>query len=183
MNKDLLKTLQDKTYELEGLLMLILGRDDRTEALLPLVGAKIDELTALGKRLKDSPEEKETAEAEEDGDTAGYYDLTDKDVPIASVETSREPDYAGEAFERQTYAETAPRETRRRRPVFCINDRFRFKRELFNGSDAEFNDMLDKVAGMDSYEEAEHYFIAVKGLDPENETTADFLEILKTYYE
>ena len=43
--------------------------------------------------------------------------------------------------------------------------------------------MLDKVAGMDSYEEAERYFIAVKGLDPENETTADFLEILKTYYE
>ncbi len=47
----------------------------------------------------------------------------------------------------------------RGRLVFTINDRFRFKRELFNNSDINFNETLARVASMEGYEEAEDYFV------------------------
>lgn len=69
------------------------------------------------------------------------------------------------------------------KPAFCINDRFRFRRELFGNSDAEFNATMDHVVTMDDYEEAEDYFLGDLGWDIENPEVADFMSIIRNYFE
>lgn len=66
--------------------------------------------------------------------------------------------------------------------VFTINDRYRFKRDLFCNSDADFNTTLALVASMDSYDEAEDYFLGELQWNPKREEVMDFLEILKNYF-
>lgn len=69
------------------------------------------------------------------------------------------------------------------KPAFCLNDRFRFKRELFGNSDAEFSSAMNMIAAMDSYDEAEEYFIGELEWDEENPEVVDFMEIIKGYFE
>ena len=69
------------------------------------------------------------------------------------------------------------------KPAFCINDRFRFRRELFGNSDAAFNSAMDLVATMDDYQEAEDYFLADLGWDTEKPEVMDFMAIIRTYFE
>ena len=66
--------------------------------------------------------------------------------------------------------------------VFSVNDRFRFKKELFGGSDADFNTALTFVASMDNFEEAEDYFINELSLDPSNGSVVDFLKVVRKYF-
>ncbi|MDE6143643.1 MAG: hypothetical protein K2F94_06175 [Muribaculaceae bacterium] len=70
----------------------------------------------------------------------------------------------------------------RGRLVFSINDRYRFKRELFGNSDADFNNTLALVASMESYDETEDYFLGELQWNPQREEVIDFLEILKKYH-
>ncbi len=70
----------------------------------------------------------------------------------------------------------------RGRLVFSINDRYRFRRELFNGSDVDFNTTLSLVASMDDYEEAADYFLDELQWDEKSPDVVDFLEILKNYF-
>lgn len=67
-------------------------------------------------------------------------------------------------------------------PAFCLNDRFRFRRSIFGGSDAEFNATMTHIASLDDYSEAEEFFLTDMGLDPADEDVADFLEIIRNYF-
>lgn len=67
-------------------------------------------------------------------------------------------------------------------PAFCLNDRFRFRRSIFGGSDAEFNTTMTHIASLDNYSEAEDFFLTDMGLDPADEDVADFLEIIRNYF-
>lgn len=69
------------------------------------------------------------------------------------------------------------------KPAFCINDRFRFRRELFGNSDAEFSAAMDLVATMDDYDEAEAYFFVERGWNPEQPEVMDFMAIIRNYFE
>lgn len=73
--------------------------------------------------------------------------------------------------------------TPREKPAFCLNDRFRFRRELFGNSDADFSSAMNMIAAMDGYDDAEEYFIDTLGWDPENPEVADFMDIIKGYFE
>ena len=68
-------------------------------------------------------------------------------------------------------------------PVFSINDRFLYSRELFGGRVADFEAALKEVASMESFEEAEEYLTSEWGLDPESQTVADFLAVISNYFE
>lgn len=59
-----------------------------------------------------------------------------------------------------------------------LNDKFRFRRELFNGSDIEMNDTLQLIASMGSEEEAREYLIDDLQFDPESPTVKDFLDVI-----
>lgn len=62
--------------------------------------------------------------------------------------------------------------------AFTLNDRFRFRRELFGGNDADFTETLTLLADMDSYDEAAGYLCDDMMWDPENPEVSAFLEIL-----
>ena len=87
------------------------------------------------------------------------------------------------SVEPQLTVAAAPAAASVRRPVFCLNDRFRFRRALFGGSDAEFNAVLDRVASMSGMEEVEDYIYGTLGLEPDSDDTADFMETVRTYFE
>lgn len=194
----ILNQLQDKVYELEGLLMLALSREDKRDAICALIKSKIKEIDTIGNLLNNEVvwDEAETeedeimadmpeSEAEEDK-TMEFMPLADieKDVAEGDMPEDEEEEVPEDENHPEVYDKEPERPKRSRRsPVFCINDRFRFRRELFHGSDEAFNDMLDKVSVMYDYDDAEAYFIGIKGMDPEDETVADFLDILKAYYE
>ena len=66
--------------------------------------------------------------------------------------------------------------------VFSINDKFRFRRALFENSDVEFNNTLVLVASMENYDEAEDYFLNEKNWESGDEDVKDFLDIIKRYF-
>lgn len=175
MEKDKLKSLLDAAFEFEGMLRLALDRGE--DAVL---NGKIEESALNLRKTIESvyPEEKPEAEIKENkieteisGDI--FYEMDDEEeVPAVSGEIS-ETD--GVSAERQV--------AEKRKPVFSINDRFRFRRELFSNSDSDFNDALDMLASMDCYEEAEDYFYNNLEWDMDNPEVCAFMEIVARYFE
>lgn len=68
------------------------------------------------------------------------------------------------------------------KPAFTLNDRFRFRRELFGNSDAEYSSAMDLIASMEGYEEAEEYFLDELGWSLENPEVKDFMDIIQKYF-
>lgn len=72
-----------------------------------------------------------------------------------------------------------------RRPVssvFNLNDKFRFRRELFGNSDAQYVECLDILSAMSSLDEAREYLLDDLKWDADNEDVKAFLELLANYY-
>ena len=67
------------------------------------------------------------------------------------------------------------------RRAFTLNDKFRFRRTLFGGSDERFGEVLDRLEVLGSYAEAEGYLCGV--LDTEPEEYEDFMTIIKAHYQ
>ncbi|MDE5664068.1 MAG: hypothetical protein K2I37_08560 [Muribaculaceae bacterium] len=67
-------------------------------------------------------------------------------------------------------------------PVFSINDRFLFSRELFGGNVADFESALKEVAGMECYEEAEEYFYTDWKFDSESPVVGEFLAVIAKFF-
>ena len=63
--------------------------------------------------------------------------------------------------------------------AFTLNDKFRFRRELFNGDDDDFADTLSLLAHMPSYAEAADYLTNDLLWDTRNPNVEDFLATLK----
>ncbi|MDE6086310.1 MAG: hypothetical protein K2G40_07935 [Muribaculaceae bacterium] len=75
--------------------------------------------------------------------------------------------------------------TASRRPVssvFNLNDKFRFRRELFGNSDAQYVECLDLLSAMTSIDEAQEYLYDDLQWDPDNEDVKAFIELLSNYY-
>ncbi len=66
--------------------------------------------------------------------------------------------------------------------AFSLNDTFRFRRELFGNSAADMNDAIDLVNAMNSYDEAEDYFINDLGWDAESDEVREFMEIIRNHF-
>lgn len=192
-----IKNLKDKIYELEGLLELAQLREEKIDELAPLIKARLAGLRANGadgtnepnepnsissKDSKDSKDLKEPIRTEitEFSDTLDFAEELEK--PAEDTEKSEEE--PEKISEEPTATSAKPKSGGTgRKPAFCLNDRFRFRRELFSNSDSEFSEALGRVACMDSYDEAEDYFIGSLGWDPENPEVVDFLEIIRIYFE
>jgi len=66
------------------------------------------------------------------------------------------------------------------RRAFTLNDKFRFRRTLFDGSDARFSEVLDAIEGMDTYRDAERYLAGV--IDMDCEDSEDFMNIVNAHF-
>ncbi len=72
-----------------------------------------------------------------------------------------------------------------RRPVssiFNLNDKFRFRRELFGNSEIAYVECLNMLSAMYSLDEATDYLYEDLNWDPNNEDVKSFVELLKNYY-
>lgn len=66
--------------------------------------------------------------------------------------------------------------------AFTLNDKFRFRRELFGGDDRAFEDTLAILADMPSYDDACDFIYNDMMLDEKNPDVADFMAVLKECY-
>ena len=66
--------------------------------------------------------------------------------------------------------------------AFSLNDRFRFRRELFENSELEMNNTLNLVAAMNAYTEAEDYFYGDLEWDKDSPEVSDFMAIIKSNF-
>lgn len=91
----------------------------------------------------------------------------------------------------QHFAEPEPSESEapttplRRIPIrnyLTINDKYLFRREVFDGNGQEFEDTLNLFEAMHSYAEAEEYIYEDLMLDPDNADVKAFMEIVHNYF-
>lgn len=206
MEKFDFESLKDAVYEFEGLLELACLREDKIDALLPLMKNKLDLINAyFNEDLsgEDDPEEMSEGEEQEEQET---------DISVEDETVESEPDHESEVdnelfvitpgidpieeddedlpLHRVSDGMTEGKKRQESshgssvtKPAFCINDRFRFRRELFNNSDKDFDAAMNLVATMENYDEAEDYFIGESGWDMETPEVADFMAIIRNYFE
>lgn len=68
------------------------------------------------------------------------------------------------------------------RHAISLNDSFRFAREIFGGDTARMNEVIRQLGAAPSLEKALELFSSTVNPDEENETVADFIELLKKYF-
>lgn len=66
--------------------------------------------------------------------------------------------------------------------AFTINDKFRFRRELFRNSQEEFDETLYVIAQMNNFDEAEEYFYNDLCWNPESEDVKEFMDVVKKHF-
>lgn len=171
-----LRNLLDKIYELEGLVHLSLKRDELSSEILRLVSKKGAE---IGNICNELSAEKNVVSKNDVNQDASFnleeYSL-EEDSLSHDIESSLNSDIPKEKQPKKSL------ERQRGRLVFSLNDRFRFKKELFEDSDADFNNTLALIASMEDFDEAEDYFINEERMDKNNPVVREFLVIIKRYF-
>ena len=185
---DNIDQLINLTLELEGLLMLKRERSEMAPAELDkLIRAKSQQINSMiGEGQADIPKacpctQPTSEEAVEEtivpSEDVNSHQAVDKVV----VEEDVQPAAPDEPVTVEQPAEKAAVDV----PVvdlrkgMALNDKFLFRRELFNGNEAEFNDTLKLLAGMESIDDVKDYLFNDLCLDPTSETVQHFIEIVQ----
>lgn len=188
----------DLCFEIEGLLALMLKRENETpEKVESLLKQKIAELSELSGVCQCAPdadvnEIAQSAELEEKEDSEGMVEAaensTASEASTANVFAPEEPEGAEDlpvdsAFSEETEViEPADDDTSgsndNLEPIsLTLNDKFRFRRELFGNNAAELSDALDVVNAVSSQAELDDYFYNDLCWDPENPDVKDFMAL------
>ena len=133
---------------------------------------------------QETPEE-ETGEEEVVAveETVPAEEVTLASEPATSVEQpapAEEPvTEAAPVAELRLDEKLARQNSRDLRKAFSLNDRFRFRRELFGNSDERMNEALRAVESMATIDEAHDYFYNTLGLDKTSTDVADFIAVIE----
>ena len=133
---------------------------------------------------QETPEE-ETGEEELVAleETVPAEEVTLASEPATSVEQrapAEEPvSEAAPVAELRLDEKLARQNSRDLRKAFSLNDRFRFRRELFGNSDERMNEALHAVESMATIDEAHDYFYNSLGLDKTSTDVADFIAVIE----
>lgn len=133
---------------------------------------------------QETPEE-ETGEEELVAleETVPAEEVTLASEPATSVEQpapAEEPvTEAAPVAELRLDEKLARQNSRDLRKAFSLNDRFRFRRELFGNSDERMNEALRAVKPMATIDEAHDYFYNTLGLDKTSTDVADFIAVIE----
>ena len=133
---------------------------------------------------QETPEE-ETGEEELVAleETVPAEEVTLASEPATSVEQpapAEEPvTEAAPVAELRLDEKLARQNSRDLRKAFSLNDRFRFRRELFGNSDERMNEALRAVKSMAAIDEAHDYFYNTLGLDKTSTDVADFIAVIE----
>lgn len=182
MRKEDIKRLQELAFELEGLIGLAVDRPDMEARLPELVRNKLRAMEVLLPSDTLPQFEEEMAVADSEPELVAEPELEVEPEFEAEPEVETEPDLEAEVEAEERVEPDVPRVGESRAPVFSVNDRFRFIRELFGGSRDAFDGALTQIAACDSYDEAEEYVLSDLELDPELPATQEFLTLIARYF-
>lgn len=182
--KEIYCNLLDKVHQLEGLLIEAVTKKNIKEDTDSKISALINELNTLSKtRAKNkagndeipyfNPSKKFKEKKESESAFSAFYALEDDDDEVTAKDNS-------DVIEKPNVEEN--RVLKRRKPVFSLNDRFLFARELFGGDMKRFDRTVDALSEKKSYQEAEEYLKHDVHLNPEDPTSASFLELIRRYF-
>ena len=138
------------------------------------------ELRAILASLTETSETSETPDQSDQSDQSDMSDKSDESDQSDRSDSSDQP----EATASTEIAETIipePHAATDLRKAFTINDRFRFRRELFGGDDKAFVAAIDRMNQCSDYSEIEA-FISTFGWPADNEDAMAFKEIVSTFY-
>lgn len=187
--------------EIEGLLLLLQRRGDLVHPeVASLLNKKISELAQLAGNVKIAPVP--VAESDHHNVVTPHASLDSTpakaEEPIAtstSLPEVKEPEVAPESKPAvsEVVEEVVPHVSNLLHeehakavsdvtPKFTINDRFRFRKELFDGDGSAFDEALATIASMSSAKEIEEYLSDDLCLDLENQDVADFLTIVTSRF-
>lgn len=107
---------------------------------------------------------------------------TDNTVQQPKISTTINDILSGRPGELRVDEMLSRREARNLRKAFTLNDKFRFRRELFGNNDELFGQTLDTLQQMTSYQQAVEYLEHNMGWDVKNEDVVDFLSIIKNHF-
>lgn len=74
------------------------------------------------------------------------------------------------------------RQAKELRKAFSLNDRFRFRRELFGNSDVTMNDTLNLIDTMTDYNEAAEYLFQDLGWSVDEPVVQEFLQLIERHF-
>lgn len=194
MNSDTTSIL-NICLEIEGLLCLLERRGDATHKnVTQLLRSKSAALRDAVERLSES----DFTECDE-GDMASIAEdtaIVPDTIPACSIELESKPEKESAetvvenvvkkmeepkaeasslAVEKAAINDAVPIE-------LTINDKFRFRRELFGNSDVDLAEALQVAASMASAEEAEDYFYNDLCFDPEKDVVKDFIRVVTSRF-
>lgn len=107
-----------------------------------------------------------------------------------NVQDETHPDCAPDAMEVNEATDTAaerelpqPATTHASdlRKMFTINDRFRFRRELFGGNDDVFNTVIRQLSASPTFADAESY-ISSLDFDKDSDIAKEFIAVVSTHF-
>lgn len=200
------------TFEIEGLLTLARQRGNEIpSSVLQLVKEKaalLDEMAAAI-RLPETESDDEAialSAEEEQIEDADPFDVDDEEevetpvetapeqpaeIPVVDEELTVGDDTQAEVEEEAgddaplTLADRLSIDQAKSKDIkraFTLNDRFRFKRELFGNSESDFADALNVIAAMSTYEEAEEYFYNDLCWSADNDEVKDFMAVVRNHF-
>jgi len=191
--------LLNLTFEIEGLLMLWRERGENTPAEVePMLRNKVASLNAAIGCMETS--DLKNGSISVDNDLADNV-TNDNELPTISElsignepekESSSTADSVSHDIEIKSNADQpatmrldeklAMAGARDIRRAFTVNDRFRFRRELFSNSESRLADALDIISAMSSLDEAEDYFYNDLCWDRESNDVKDFMTIVANHF-
>lgn len=122
-------------------------------------------------------------------------DATDNKTPIEENQTQTKTSLTPESPQTEPNVSVAERDDSLRmdellsrreaqdlRRAFTLNDKFRYRRELFDSNDALFADTLNTLSAMHSLDEALDYLYKDMGWNPEDDNVKDFVATITNHF-
>ena len=149
--------------------------EEENDTLYPWEKLNGEELSAVQDENDDEYEDSNEfdEDMEEDYEEPDLYEEENTEEIIEEEEPAT-PVTLEEALQRQQAKEL--------RKALSLNDRFRFRRELFGNSDIRMNETLSLIDAMQSYEEAEDFILNDLNWDVENPDVAEFMKIVQKHF-
>ena len=181
--------LSKKSAQLAELLQF--GVDNSVQAEVETFEA-VAEAPAADAAAKKEDEEKlaETVEYEQEEDSEPEAGAPDADTTLLDEAQAEEDEADTEAAETEKareeyYGEIATKKTAGEalRQFFTVNDRYRYARELFGGSIAAFNNIIDEISTFGSLDEISEYLRDRQGIDTTKGAGKEFLAIVSHIFD
>lgn len=164
--KERYKNILEKVYEVEGLLLLAMSKEEIPQGLDELIERRLSELMA-DEEYQAQPAVQNDSTKIEETEIGNKYE--EEESTFYMLEDNEE-------FDKPVAKEKKP-------PVFSLNDRFLFTRELFDGDAADFKAVISSIARFGSFSQARDYLMGECRINPEaSETASRFLDIIESYF-